>query len=309
MHQRWLEVSHEAMIRGWPQLREWLRDREGQRLRVQITESAKEWEQLKHDDSLLYRGARLARVLEWCKVGVNRLDLNALEHSFIEASEAQHEREQETNEVQRHRELARERELRQQAERLAEEQKQRADEQMAAQRRQHWLTFASIVLAATAIGAAIFSQRAEIKAHEAAQASLALQLVAQSGQMMNTRLAESLLLGVAALSKRQTPEAIGNLANVLRAKPPHLRSYQWGHTDEVLKVAFSPDGTILASASGDRNVILWDVASRKVMGEPLKGHTDSVWDVAFSPRRENFGECKWGSKCAPVGCSEPQSNG
>ena len=72
MYERWLEVSHEALIRGWPQLREWLSDREGQRLRAQITESAKEWEQHKRDDSVLYRSVRLAQALEWREKEVNR---------------------------------------------------------------------------------------------------------------------------------------------------------------------------------------------------------------------------------------------
>jgi len=51
----------------------------------------------------------------------------------------------------------------------------------------------------------------------------------------------------------------------------------WG-----LSVAFSPDGRMLASAAKDRSVVLWDVAGRSRMGDPLKGHRAPPMAVAFS---------------------------
>src|SRR5262249_2353559 len=50
----------------------------------------------------------------------------------------------------------------------------------------------------------------------------------------------------------------------------------------VCGVAFSADGRRLASASTDRTVKLWDVATGKE-ALTLRGHLDTVWSVAFSP--------------------------
>jgi hypothetical protein len=58
MAKRFVDVSHEALIRGWPRLRRWLdEDRVGLRLHRRITEAAQEWERSDRDSDLLYRGA------------------------------------------------------------------------------------------------------------------------------------------------------------------------------------------------------------------------------------------------------------
>ena len=45
MPERFLEVSHEALIRSWPRLRRWLdENRAGLRLHRRITETAEEWD-------------------------------------------------------------------------------------------------------------------------------------------------------------------------------------------------------------------------------------------------------------------------
>jgi len=55
-----------------------------------------------------------------------------------------------------------------------------------------------------------------------------------------------------------------------------------GHTDEVLALAFSPDGRQLASGSADNTIRLWSTAEWKPV-YMRGGHKDSVTAVAFSP--------------------------
>jgi WD40 repeat protein len=54
------------------------------------------------------------------------------------------------------------------------------------------------------------------------------------------------------------------------------------HKKRVVAVAFSPNSTLLASASQDKTVILWDTRSGQKIIKPLKEHKDAVMAVAFS---------------------------
>ncbi|KAG8916380.1 hypothetical protein FRC02_003997, partial [Tulasnella sp. 418] len=54
------------------------------------------------------------------------------------------------------------------------------------------------------------------------------------------------------------------------------------HTSVVTSVAFSPDGTQIASGSHDQTVAIWDAKTGVLIGQ-LKGHTAWVISVAFSP--------------------------
>ena len=64
---------------------------------------------------------------------------------------------------------------------------------------------------------------------------------------------------------------------------PHLIASLEGHTREVNSVAFSPDGSRLASGSWDRTVNLWDVATERQIATFSAGIELGVFSVAFSP--------------------------
>lgn len=55
-----------------------------------------------------------------------------------------------------------------------------------------------------------------------------------------------------------------------------------GHSDDVGSLAFSPDGAILYSGSGDKTVRIWDAREAKPVGI-LAGHSDAVNAVGISP--------------------------
>ena len=56
-----------------------------------------------------------------------------------------------------------------------------------------------------------------------------------------------------------------------------------GHEAAVTSAAFSPDGKRIVTASEDKTARIWDAATGKPIGEPLKGHEDAVMSAAFSP--------------------------
>ena len=115
-----VEVAHEALIREWPALRQWLdEDRESLRLHRHLTEAAQAWQAMERDPGELYRGARLAQAVEWANQPENADALNAQEREFLTASREAEDREIAEREAQRKREL-------EAAQRTAEAERRRA---------------------------------------------------------------------------------------------------------------------------------------------------------------------------------------
>ncbi|PVF90881.1 WD40 repeat-like protein, partial [Serendipita vermifera] len=55
------------------------------------------------------------------------------------------------------------------------------------------------------------------------------------------------------------------------------------HTGWIMSVAVSSDGRLIASASGDRTIRIWDSETRHPLGKPLQGHVSTVQEVIFLP--------------------------
>ena len=80
-----VEVAHEALIRRWEHLREWLTEsRNDVRLERELLNAALEWEAATKDQSYLMQGNRLLAFEEWAESA--NLRLNELELEFLSAS-------------------------------------------------------------------------------------------------------------------------------------------------------------------------------------------------------------------------------
>ncbi len=204
------EVAHEALIREWPTLRGWLEeDREGLRLHRHLTEAAQEWDARNRDPDGLYRGARLAQTLEWSAQHAE--NVNALERTFLDASQSLAEKEQREREAQQQREL-------EAARQLAVAERIRAEEQTVANRRLRQRAtllvvalFIGLILGVTAV---VFAQRAI----QTEQLASSRELAAAAVTNLEVDAERSVLLALQALETADTLEA----RNALHQSLPEL---------------------------------------------------------------------------------------
>ena len=242
-----VEVAHEALLREWPRLREWIEeDTEGRRLRRHITQAATEWAAAGRDQGELYRGARLAAALDW--TADHALDVNELEREFV--TESREASEKETKRVRR------------------------------TNRRLRGLLVGVAVLLAAAVAGGIFAVVQRGEARDAETAQFVQRLGAQA--LVEEDLDLSLLLARQAVAIDDSPQTRGYLLATLQSRPAAI-GIMHGDGDVLRGIALSPDGRTLAVQSGSSGVLFFDTRTYLQVGAPLQGTDGSEAALAYSP--------------------------
>jgi WD40 repeat protein/transcriptional regulator with XRE-family HTH domain len=268
-----VEVAHEALLREWPRLREWLNEsRADVRLQRQLAQAAHEWQGANQDASFLLTGTRLAQFEGWA--ASTPIALTQDERAFLDASLAEREKRR-TAEAERQ---AREAKLKQRVQRVLQ------------------VLAVVFLLAAIVSGGLAFwangqRQRAETAEHDA-QVQAAILLGAQAESEAEDGFYDrAVLLALEALERYpytpQAEHALGQAVSNNRA----LQQYT-DHTSAVTSLAWSPDGSKIASSSTDNTVRIWDPATGETIRviELPKGITGNVFDWALTVRWTRDGQ-------------------
>ena len=235
-----VQLSHEALAREWPRLKEWLADDvEGQRIMRHLGSAAAAWDAMGRPDSELYRGGRLTAAQQW-RDAVGPA-LTAVEREFLDASSA--------NETAG----------------LAAAQNQLRKERRMVRR----LSWVSVGAAALAIFAVTASLVAGFQANLAGERAT----VAEARRVAGLALEEpdfdrALLLAVEAIHIWDDSDTRVNLVRVI-SRAPRLTSMIRIPEDGVAAVSMSlaEDGTRASVIDSDHDVRLFDLDDRSQLGE------------------------------------------
>ncbi|MFF9850207.1 caspase, EACC1-associated type [Streptomyces litmocidini] len=225
------QISHEALLRAWDELRNWIdEDRAELVLRRQIADAADAWRAADRDQAYLYRGTRLQSARDLLERG--RLD-RTLDRDFLRAGNA-------AAGAEREREARRTRRLK------------------------RTLGGAVLALCAALVATGVaYEQRSTARANGETAQNRQLQAAARANTGSDPRAA--LLLAVAAYRDAPSPQSRATLMDVLTGTQ-YAGSIETGGST-VDSLAYSTDGRTLAVAGGRGIVELWDTSSP---GEPVR---------------------------------------
>ena len=291
------EVVHEALIRHWPKLVDWInRDRAFQSWLRQIAPGIELWSANPDDDGPLLRGGMLAQATEWLAKRPD--DLSAKERGYIEASVALRRKMEGEKEAARQAEIERQRERAEAAGKLADEQRWRARIAIAlggiaflAAGIAGYFAFEAAAQSASARREAERAQAAETLARDqagraraqtrSAQISRALMVAGMSARETEAgRVERGLLLALAVDPGRALRS---NLDIISRDDVPTLtiaaeravyagverRRYDFGR--DISSVSFSADGRRIVTGSQDQ-LRLWDAETGQEVRTLAKDH-------------------------------------
>jgi DNA-binding SARP family transcriptional activator/WD40 repeat protein/tRNA A-37 threonylcarbamoyl transferase component Bud32/type II secretory pathway predicted ATPase ExeA len=251
------EVAHEALLREWPRLRDWVEeDRDAIRFHRSVTEAAHEWQRQGRDESGLYRGPRLAVADEIAA----RMTLGSDARDFLAAS---HEL----------------------ADRERDEADRRAAHQVRQNRRLRRLLAATVVVSVMALvfgGYAIGQRdRADRQRTQAQSATASAQLDRALAEVPTLpRKNRTLALLLAAQAHRLRPDAASRTALFdALTDEPRLRFTMTGGHDGVFGVAPLPAARLVTMGRTGGDV--WDVRRRRHVGTVALGARATA--VAASP--------------------------
>gem|GEM_PF-1808948 len=246
-----IEIIHDALIRDWKRLQQWLDEGERSFLawKREMEKRAQAWEdssdqEAKRDEGRLLRGSDLSDAQSWLQMRAG--DIGQKGQKYIAASLRFMESERELKEQER-------------AERERSERRKK--------RQMYLVSFLLLLLliAILLVGLALNEKTEEVMARS---------LASQSEQ--NDDISQAVLLAVESLWHKETPEGISALRRSLDFLPRSLE-----HNSSINCMAFSPEGSRLATGSEDNMTRLWDVETGKQRWQ-LKDDSP-VNALAFSP--------------------------
>ena len=254
-----VEVAHEALLRVWERLREWIHASRGEiRLHRRLTAATAEWERRERESDFLESGARLAQYEAWA--AVTNLARTQPEDEFLQASLAKREEHHAMADARQARETALE------------------------DRARNWRLRLNVVLSVAvviALALTIFAFDQWRNAQREADISNSLSLATSSQLALNEKNTNLALALALEANRIDNPPAQAQLMLADAAYAPGTRLLFLGHEGAVQDVAITPNGRLALSASVDQTLILWDLITGKQVRR-LEGHTGAVNGVAIS---------------------------